>query len=70
VKLVVGPVVFCTIVLGIAGMRDLRAAGRVGLKALVYFEVVTTAALALGCSWPTSRGRARASTRRACRAPT
>jgi aerobic C4-dicarboxylate transport protein len=48
VKLVVGPVVFCTIVLGIAGMRDLRAAGRVGLKALVYFEVVTTAALALG----------------------
>ena len=48
VKLVVGPVVFCTIVLGIAGMRDLRAAGRVGLKALVYFEVVTTVALALG----------------------
>jgi aerobic C4-dicarboxylate transport protein len=48
VKLVVGPVVFCTIVLGIAGMRDLRTAGRVGAKALVYFEVVTTAALALG----------------------
>lgn len=48
VKLVVGPVVFCTIVLGIAGMRDLRTAGRVGLKAVVYFEVVTTAALALG----------------------
>lgn len=48
VKLVVGPVVFCTIVGGIAGMRDLRVAGRVGLKAIVYFELVTTLALALG----------------------
>ncbi|GJG86511.1 C4-dicarboxylate transport protein [Gemmatimonadetes bacterium T265] len=48
VKLVVGPVVFCTIVLGIAGMRDLRTAGRVGGKAILYFEVMTTFALALG----------------------
>ncbi len=48
VKLVVGPVVFCTIVSGIAGMRDLRTAGRVGAKAILYFEVVTTFALALG----------------------
>ena len=48
VKLVVGPVVFCTIVLGIAGMGELRTAGRVGAKALLYFEVVSTAALALG----------------------
>ena len=48
VKLVVGPVVFCTIVLGIAGMRDLRTAGRVGAKAILYFEATTTFALALG----------------------
>lgn len=48
VKLVVGPVVFCTIVLGIAGMRDLRTAGRVGAKAILYFEVMSTFALALG----------------------
>ncbi len=48
VKLVVGPVVFCTIVLGIAGMRDLRTAGRVGGKAILYFEVMSTFALALG----------------------
>ena len=48
VKLVVGPVIFCTIVLGIAGMRDLRTAGRVGAKAILYFELTTTCALALG----------------------
>jgi aerobic C4-dicarboxylate transport protein len=48
VKMVIGPVVFLTIVLGIASLRDLRAVGRVGLKALLYFEVVTTAALAIG----------------------
>jgi aerobic C4-dicarboxylate transport protein len=48
VKMVVGPVVFCTIVLGIAQSRDLRAVGRVGGKALLYFEVVTTFALAIG----------------------
>lgn len=48
VKLVTTPVIFLTIVLGIASMRDLRRVGRVGVKALVYFEVVTTAALAIG----------------------
>ncbi len=48
VKLVVGPIVFLTIVGGIAGMGDLKRAGRVGLKALVYFEIVTTIALAIG----------------------
>src|SRR5262245_24326631 len=48
VKMVVGPVVFLTIVVGIAGMGDLKRVGRVGIKALVYFEVVTTAALAIG----------------------
>lgn len=48
VKLVTTPVVFLTVTLGIAAMRDLKRVGRVGLKALVYFEVVTTAALGIG----------------------
>ncbi len=48
VKMVIAPVVFLTIVLGIASLRDLKAVGRVGFKALLYFEVVTTAALAIG----------------------
>jgi len=48
VKMVIGPIVFLTIVLGIANMHDLKRVGRVGLKAFVYFEVVTTFALAIG----------------------
>jgi aerobic C4-dicarboxylate transport protein len=48
VKLVTGPVVFVTVTLGIAAMQDLRRVGRIGLKALIYFETVTTAALAIG----------------------
>ncbi len=48
VRMVIGPVIFLTIVLGIASLRDLGTVGRVGLKALVYFEVVTTIALAIG----------------------
>lgn len=48
VRCVVAPVIFLTIVGGIAGMGDLRRVGRVGLKALIYFEVVTTVALAIG----------------------
>src|SRR5205814_4977854 len=48
VKMVVGPVVFLTVVVGIAGMGDLKRVGRVGIKALIYFEVVTTIALAIG----------------------
>jgi aerobic C4-dicarboxylate transport protein len=48
VKMVIGPIIFLTIVLGIANMRDLKKLGRVGLKAFVYFEVVTTFALAIG----------------------
>jgi aerobic C4-dicarboxylate transport protein len=45
---VIAPVVFLTIVLGIANMRDLKRVGRVGGKALLYFEVVSTVALAIG----------------------
>src|SRR3954464_13694500 len=44
----IAPVIFLTIVLGIATMRDLKKVGRVGGKALLYFEIVTTFALAIG----------------------
>jgi aerobic C4-dicarboxylate transport protein len=40
--------VFCVVVHGIAGAGDLKRVGRVGVKALIYFEVVTTIALAMG----------------------
>ncbi|MFO0662640.1 MAG: C4-dicarboxylate transporter DctA [Polyangiaceae bacterium] len=48
IKMVIAPLVFCTVAGGIAAMGDLRRAGRTGLKALVYFEVVSTLALVLG----------------------
>lgn len=48
VKMVISPIIFLTIVQGIAGTGNLRRAGRVGLKALVYFEVVSTLALGIG----------------------
>jgi aerobic C4-dicarboxylate transport protein len=48
VKMVVGPIIFLTIVGGIGGLGDLKKVGRVGLKALIYFEVVTTLALGIG----------------------
>ncbi len=48
VKMMIAPIIFCTIVVGIAGMEDMKKVGRVGGKALLYFEVVTTLALAIG----------------------
>jgi aerobic C4-dicarboxylate transport protein len=48
VKMVIGPVIFCTVVLGIAGAGDMRKVGRVGGKAIVYFEVVSGFALVIG----------------------
>ena len=48
VKMLIGPIIFSTIVIGIGGMRDLRKVGRVGLKALIYFEILTTLALLIG----------------------
>ena len=48
VKMVIAPIIFLTVVLGVAGMHDIEKVGRVGVKALVYFEVVTTIALAIG----------------------
>jgi aerobic C4-dicarboxylate transport protein len=48
VKLFINPIIFLTISLGISGMGDLKKVGKVGLKALIYFEVVTTFALLAG----------------------
>jgi aerobic C4-dicarboxylate transport protein len=48
IKMMIGPVIFCTIVTGIANMQDTKKVGRVGIKALLYFEVVTTVALVIG----------------------
>lgn len=48
VKMMIAPVVFCTIVSGIASMQDVKKVGRVGIKAIIYFEVITTLALMIG----------------------
>lgn len=48
IKLFIAPIIFLTIVLGISGMGDLKKVGRIGAKALFYFEVVSTLALAIG----------------------
>jgi len=48
IKMIIAPIIFCTIVTGIAGMHDMKKVGRVGGKALLYFEVVSTFALAIG----------------------
>ena len=48
IKLVIGPVIFCTVAAGIAHMGDLKALGRVGWKSLIYFEVISTFALIIG----------------------
>ena len=42
IKMVIGPIIFCTVVTGIAGMEDMKKVGRVGGKALLYFEIVST----------------------------
>ncbi|WP_179404819.1 C4-dicarboxylate transporter DctA [Burkholderia guangdongensis] len=48
IKMVIGPIVFCVVVHGMANAGDLKKVGRVGLKSVVYFEVMTTVALAIG----------------------
>lgn len=48
IKMLIAPIIFFTVVHGIAGMEDMKKVGRVGLKSLIYFEVLTTAALVLG----------------------
>jgi aerobic C4-dicarboxylate transport protein len=48
IKMAIAPIIFCTVVSGIAHIDDARKVGRVGIKALVYFEIVSTLALAIG----------------------
>src|SRR3989442_2395435 len=48
IKSIIAPLVFSTIVVGIAGAGALRKVGRMGIKALIYFEILTTAALVIG----------------------
>jgi aerobic C4-dicarboxylate transport protein len=48
VKMIIAPIIFCTVVHGIASMGDHKKLGRLGVKALVYFEIVSTFALIIG----------------------
>jgi aerobic C4-dicarboxylate transport protein len=48
IKMIIAPIIFCTVVTGIAGLQELDKVGRVGAKALIYFEVVSTLALIIG----------------------
>lgn len=48
IKMMIAPIIFCTVVHGIASVQDMRKIGRIGVKALLYFEVVTTLALVVG----------------------
>jgi aerobic C4-dicarboxylate transport protein len=48
IKMLIAPIIFCTVVTGIAGMQDMKKIGRVGGKALLYFEVVSSCALIIG----------------------
>jgi len=48
IKMTIGPLIFCTVVTGIAGMQSMKAVGRAGGLALIYFEVMSTVALVLG----------------------
>jgi aerobic C4-dicarboxylate transport protein len=52
IRMLIAPIIFTTVVTGIAGMDNLKRAGRIGIKALIYFEVMTTVALILG--WATA----------------
>ncbi|AYQ37288.1 C4-dicarboxylate transporter DctA [Burkholderia aenigmatica] len=58
IKMVIGPIVFCVVVSGMANAGDLKKVGRVGLKAVIYFEVMTTLALGIGLilAWLTRPG--------------
>jgi aerobic C4-dicarboxylate transport protein len=51
IKMAIGLVIFFTVVSGIGGMQSMKKVGRVGGKALIYFEVVSTLALVIGIAW-------------------
>jgi aerobic C4-dicarboxylate transport protein len=48
IKMLIGPIIFCTVVSGIAGMENMKAVGKTGVLALLYFEIVSTLALVIG----------------------
>src|SRR5437762_4325756 len=48
IKMVIAPIIFCTVVSGIAHIQDAKKVGRIGIKALIYFEIVSTFALLIG----------------------
>ena len=48
IRMMIAPVIFCVIVQGIAGMADIKKVGKVGIKTLIYFELVSTLALLIG----------------------
>src|SRR5206468_6753394 len=48
IKMVIAPIIFCTVVSGIAHIQDAKKVGRIGVKALLYFEIVSTFALLIG----------------------
>src|SRR3954451_8078733 len=48
IKMIIAPIIFCTVVIGIAGMEDMKKVGKTGGLALLYFEVVSTVSLLLG----------------------
>src|SRR5215469_13762698 len=48
IKMLIAPIIFCTVVVGIAGMEDMKKVGKTGGYALLYFEVVSTVALIVG----------------------
>jgi len=60
IRMLIAPIIFCTVVHGIARMADMARVGRVALKAIIYFEVLTTVALAIGLAavnlWKPGRG--------------
>ena len=65
IRMLIAPIIFCTVVHGIARMADMARVGRVALKAIVYFEVLTTIALVIGLVavnlWQPGRGNERGS---------
>ena len=48
IKMIIAPIIFCTIVVGIAGMEDMKKVGKTGGLAVLYFEIVSTVALIIG----------------------
>src|SRR5580704_14142392 len=60
IRMLIAPIIFCTVVHGIARMADMARVGRVAIKAIIYFEVLTTVALAIGLAavniWKPGRG--------------